>query len=457
MGHIFISYSRTDAEYARRLADILQSKGFETWIDARLEYGSHWPQELQEQLDSCEAFIVIMTPRAFASEWVQSELQRARRKSKPVFPLLLEGDEPWLSVESTQFYDVRGGELPDERFYSALRGVLALPQTPVQPVSPKEAVDAGSSGPGLRRNTALLIAIGAAIVILALGAAVLMPLVRPRPGNPASASVEASPSMPSSEEPGIVTSTPGLPMSNENAGAADFLDSRGVAMRFVPAGNFMMGSDNEFDDEKPVHSVYLDDFYIDKYEVTNALYRACVEKSACQPPSETGSFTRDSYYEDPQYDHYPVVYVKWEDARAYCRWRGMGLPTEAQWEKAARGIDGRSYPWGENIDSELANYGDHVGDSMEVGQYEAGQSPYGVYDMAGNVWEWVADWYSSTFYLDTPLANPVGPPSGEYRVLRGGSWHDAEQYVRTSNRGWNQLEFFYNVDFGFRCAMAGTP
>ncbi len=125
MGHIFISYSRTDTEYAHRLADVLQSRGLNVWIDARLDYGTQWPHELQKQLDSCDAFIVIMTPRSFASEWVQSELQRARRKLKPIFPLLLEGEEPWLSVESTQFYDVRGGKMPDARFFSALQRVAA--------------------------------------------------------------------------------------------------------------------------------------------------------------------------------------------------------------------------------------------------------------------------------------------------------------------------------------------
>lgn len=291
--------------------------------------------------------------------------------------------------------------------------------------------------------TVVFIGIGAAIVILTLCFAVVMPLVWPSLGG--------------SSSPTVDTSTPEIPISNENAESTDFLDSKGVAMRFVPAGNFIMGSDRGFDDEKPVHSVYLDDFYIDKYEVTNALYRACVENGACQPPNKTSSFTRDSYYEDSQYDNHPVIYVDWEAADAYCRWRGLDLPTEAQWEKAARGTDGRTYPWGENIEPRLANYGDNVGDTNEVGRYKDAQSPYGVYDMAGNVWEWVADWYSSTFYLNTPLADPVGPPSGEYRVLRGGSWHDAEQYVRTSNRGWNQLEYFYNVDFGFRCATDGTP
>jgi hypothetical protein len=108
MSHIFISYSHKDTGYAHQFAKALQQDGFDVWIDSRLDYGSQWPQEVQKQLDACAAFIVIMTPRSFASEWVQSELQRAKRKSKPIFPLLLEGDEPWLSIESTQFYDVRG-------------------------------------------------------------------------------------------------------------------------------------------------------------------------------------------------------------------------------------------------------------------------------------------------------------------------------------------------------------
>jgi hypothetical protein len=128
MGHIFISYSHRDTDYAHGLANNLQSMGFEIWIDERLDYGSQWPHEIQKQLDSCDAFILIMSPRSFASEWVQSELQRAKRKLKPIFPLLLEGDEPWLSVESTQFYDVRGGRFPDDKFYSALRRVIAVSQ-----------------------------------------------------------------------------------------------------------------------------------------------------------------------------------------------------------------------------------------------------------------------------------------------------------------------------------------
>ena len=125
-GHVFISYSHKDTNYAHALADNLQSIGFDVWIDERLDYGSQWPHELQMRLDSCDAFILIMTPRSYDSEWVQNELQRAKRKLKPIFPLLLEGDEPWLSVESTQYYDVRGKLLPDDKFHSDLKRVTSI-------------------------------------------------------------------------------------------------------------------------------------------------------------------------------------------------------------------------------------------------------------------------------------------------------------------------------------------
>src|SRR5688572_24898854 len=148
MGQIFISYNRSDTEYAHQLADALQKRGFNVWIDARLDYGTQWPQEIQKQLDACDAFIVIMTPRSFESEWVQSELQRAKRKLKPIFPLLLEGDEPWLSVESTQFYDVREEQFPDARFYSAIKSVVSSNKAiPVTDKLPKAAVNVRPAKP----------------------------------------------------------------------------------------------------------------------------------------------------------------------------------------------------------------------------------------------------------------------------------------------------------------------
>lgn len=464
MRHIFISYSHQDSAYAHALAANLQGMGFETWIDERLDYGSQWPHELQKQLDSCAAFIIIMSPRSYTSEWVQSELQRAKRKLKPIFPLLLEGEEPWLSVESTQYYDVRGEKFPDAKFYSALGKVISVPQgESVQvPVDAGKPVKSASASAKPRSKTPVILAM---VGIIAALLAVFVPTVlsnlsqtsAPPPSSTVDSNVASTPLSSADAPPSDATATFVTPISGETAVATDFEDSMGVSMSFVPAGNFIAGSDQGYDNEKPVHTVYLDDFYIDTYEVTNALYKACVDAGACSPPDKAGSHTRSSYYGNSQFDNYPVVYVDWEAANAYCQWRGMKLPTEAQWEKAARGADGRRYPWGDSIDETYANYDNDIGDTTEVGSYESGRSIYGVYDLAGNAWEWVADWYSDTYYLNTPLTNPTGPATGEYRVLRGGSWLDDDSIVTTSNRGWNQLEYFTNTDFGFRCAMDGTP
>ncbi len=240
----------------------------------------------------------------------------------------------------------------------------------------------------------------------------------------------------------------------------------GMLMVYVPAGEFSMGSNDENPDEKPMHTVSLDAYWIDKTEVTNAMYAVCVEKGACQPPSYSGSNTRGSYYRDAQYAGYPVIYVDWNKAQAYCQWAGVRLPTEAEWEKAARGMDGRNYPWGNTFDGSKANYcdrncsNDWVADKNQddgyaetspVGAYPSGASPYGALDMAGNVWEWVNDWYGETYYSESPLQNPQGPSSGSYRVLRGGSWYSSEDVLRSAIR--NGLDpTNTNNNNGFRCS-----
>ena len=150
MGHIFISYSHKDTTYAHGLADHLRNMGLDIWMDERLDYGSQWPHEIQKYLDTCDAFILIMSPRSFASDWVQSELQRAKRKAKPVFPLLLEGDGPWLSVESTQYYDVRNRKLPDDEFYSDLKqAVSGRGTTPTLSQSPASGKKTGRGPVGI--------------------------------------------------------------------------------------------------------------------------------------------------------------------------------------------------------------------------------------------------------------------------------------------------------------------
>jgi len=223
-------------------------------------------------------------------------------------------------------------------------------------------------------------------------------------------------------ESSTFTPVPALPqVYDPHPVANDYHDAFGVSMRLVPAGNFIMGSDKYYD-AKPVHTVYLDSYYIDKYEVTNVLYEDCVSANICLPPLSTSSVTRKTYYGDSDFDNYPVMYVSWNMAKTYCEWRGDRLLTEAEWEKAARSTDGRTYPWGENLDCSFANYFGCTRDTTPIGSYKKGISVYGVYDLVGNVAEWVADWYSDSYYAISPLTNPQGPASGSYHVVRGSSY-----------------------------------
>ena len=228
----------------------------------------------------------------------------------------------------------------------------------------------------------------------------------------------------------------------------------GMTMVYVPEGNFSMGG-TLTDDEKPVHTVYLDAYWIDRTEVTNAMYAQCEQAGACTPPIVSSSHTRDSYYGNPQYANYPVVRVDWGQAQAYCEWAGARLPTEAEWEKAASKGDGYLYPWGNSLPSDfLLNSNFKVNDTTAVGSYPPGASPYGALDMAGNVEEWVADWYSATYYASSPSSNPQGPATGIYRVVRGGAWDSEDIIVRSSFREFGNPKVAIDQQ-GFRCARPG--
>ena len=249
----------------------------------------------------------------------------------------------------------------------------------------------------------------------------------------------------------------GVYPQQSQAPPATIVGNDGAAMVLVPAGEFIMGSE-EYSDEKPRHQVYLDTFYIDKYEVTNACFQRFVQATGYRTQAEREG--ESSYtWRVPQgsgssiagLEQHPVVQVSQEDAKAYCTWAGKRLPTEAEWEKAARGTDGRNYPWGNQFDSRQGNFEGKNKSTVPIGSYEGGKSPFGAYDMAGNVWEWVSDWYDDDYYRNSPVRNPQGPASGGQVARRGGGWSNNALLVRTPSRGRYGPAFRF-FDIGFRCA-----
>jgi formylglycine-generating enzyme required for sulfatase activity len=240
-------------------------------------------------------------------------------------------------------------------------------------------------------------------------------------------------------------------------------------MVLIPAGPFAMGSDSGDEDERPVHTVTLGAFYLDQFEVTNRQYAVCVEASACEPTTDTtafdSSYSRRVYFGNPEFADYPVLYANWDEARSYCAWRGARLPTEAEWEKAARGgLDGKDYPWGEEPPvcevgaANGAKFDDDADcndtDTERVGSYSP--NGYGLYDMAGNVWEWVSDFYAADYYADSPAEDPAGPGSGRFPVVRGGAWDVDARRLRVSDRRFNDPASGA-LNSGFRCARDARP
>jgi len=223
----------------------------------------------------------------------------------------------------------------------------------------------------------------------------------------------------------------------------------------IPDGEFAMGLDGmqALEDERPQHRVWLQRFFIDLHEVTTAQYASFLAATNRAVPWQWDTVDRT------QHGDQPVIGVDWSDADAYCRWKGKRLPTEAEWEKSARGTDGRLYPWGNRVpNKDLANFalGARFSYSqvlMPAQSYEHGKSPYGLYHMAGNVWEWVQDWYAVNYYDVSPGQDPQGPEQGQFKVLRGGSWSDLPKYLLTYGR-FKLPPDTRNSYTGFRCAKS---
>ena len=260
------------------------------------------------------------------------------------------------------------------------------------------------------------------------------------------------------------STTPIPPAPTAGLGSSMVSPADEMTILFVQAGAFPMGSEIGLVDEGPLHTVFLDSFWIDQTEVTNAMYNRCVEAGACKQPAVI------TYYNDPVCSNHPVNYVSWEYAKTYCAWAGRRLPTEAEWEKAASWDpvknEKRLYPWGNDFDCKKGNFEDSACDGFagtaSVGSFLSGASPYGALDMGGNVWEWVHDAFIETdplsggtqnYYSISPSSNPQGvdPSTSMYRVMRGGAWKINFGFGRSAYRLWFGLDDSYDFA-GFRCA-----
>jgi eukaryotic-like serine/threonine-protein kinase len=310
----------------------------------------------------------------------------------------------------------------------------------------------------------------AAVIVLILA---LSGVFSPPPAIPAA---EEAAAPVSAEEPAkttvpaYTTAPTATPTPELGIGSTQVSQKDGMVMMYVPAGNFEMGSNTFDSDEKPVHTVYLDAFWIDRTEVTNEMFAAFLNDQGNQDEGGAAWLNAGDgekrinqsgglWQAESGYRGHPVVEVTWYGAAAYCEWTGKRMPTEAEWEKAARGTISRTYPWGDKIDCTKANYsgkeGGCVGDTNIVGSYPGGASPYGALDMAGNVWEWVADWYDSNYYGRSSDSNPTGPSSGDARVLRGGSWSSSGSSARSADRYGLDPNVAYG-GIGFRCATSAA-
>jgi formylglycine-generating enzyme required for sulfatase activity len=396
---IFLSYSRRNLAAMRTVEAVLRGAGLSVWTDEGLEAGTpSWTGAIEEAVGQAQAMVVLLSPAAKASVWVENEVALAQRKKKRIYPLLVDGDEDsavLFRLISVHWVDGRQG---------------------------------------------LQAAVGQ----------VLTQMGRVRKGG--GAAVAPAPSAGDEELAALARrvketarEAARLRASRDPLGA---LEQHGLEWVTVPAGEFMMGS-NGSNDEKPIHRVHLSAYQIARHPVTNAQYELFVKATSYAAPKhwKNGEIPAGK-------EKHPVVYVTWQNAQAFCVWAGVRLPTEAEWEKAARGTDERKYPWGNEPPTvDLCNFNGNVGDTTPVGLYPKGASPYDALDMAGNVWEWVNDWYDSDYYSVSPRDNPQGPAAGSSRVLRGGSWGNNGYDVRSAYRFSNLPDYWFSLS-GFRCVRS---
>lgn len=286
-------------------------------------------------------------------------------------------------------------------------------------------------------------------VILVMTIALILALSSCAPTETPVATESLATQPPATEPPTAIPSPTIVPISLAGPqGGTTLLWLDGSTLVYVPPSEFTMGNGG-FD--APEHNVTLSGYWMYQTKVTNRMYAQCVGVGSCTAPAqELGG----PVYSNPEYANHPVVGVTWDQAQAYCSWAQGRLPTEAEWEKAARGIQANLYPWGNDEPAcDLLNFTYCIGHTTEVNAYPDGASPYGILDLAGNLFEWVSDWYGETYYTEAPLTNPTGPDSGNYRVIRGSSFESDPNQVEAAIRHFGAT-VYHSRDLGFRCVVS---
>ncbi len=454
--YTFISYTHENTRFALKLAHKLKRRGVPLRIDQwDIAPDQEWDQAIEPMVRYCDHFLVILSPSSVNSWVVQEQFSWAIETGRPMVTILHQACEIPASLQAAPCID-----FTTQNFRSAFNELMAYYFPPKQSES-KPLLWLQTMGANTTQfwyDTLLPLLwpgwLGPLLLLLLLLVGV-MGLWRYQLSGTTLAE-------PRYEQLAIVhpTPTPLPPPIETTVRSQD-----GQVMVQIPAGQFLMGSvdtdPDASDDEKPQRVIHLDTFWIDQTEVTYAQYQTCVEMGNCSAARSMASTFRKA--------DFPVIGVNWQQAQAYCQWVGGRLPTEAEWEKAARGMDARRYPWGNEFDGTRLNYCDSncVADSRDnsaddgyryiapVGSYPTGTSPYGVFDMSGNVWEWTADWYAIDSYKNLSAQNPGGPESGLQRVVRGGSWAYQGRALRTAERH-RDVPTSQHDNMGFRCMLPET-
>ncbi len=514
---VFLCHSSNDKPTVRELYRQLTAEGWmDVWLDEqKILPGQEWDVEIEKAVEQSDVVVACLSAHSVDKEgYVQKELRFVLNiaDEKPegtifVVPLRLDDCQVPRRLRAWQWVDYfpkdhrvwayqrlleslklraarlevstvkpigeKAGRETEERVHREAQAEIKpqLGKKFEQPIQRKvlSSPPLRQSYPSDKRTKSILFGIGmAGLLVLVCGIFGVNYIIQnfPAKDTPTPTNyplVNVSTSGPTRIIP---TSTITQPVSTNiptlGIGSIKISETDGMTMVYVPAGEFRMGSDIGADDEKPVHTVYLDAFWIDQTEVTNSRYAKCVATGRCGLPFTSSSYTRESYYGNVEFDDYPVINVNWYNADLYCEWAGRRLPTEAEWEKAAGWDDVKQrmyvYPWGNSINCTLANFGNSkddgcIGDTTKVGSYLDGSSPFGGLDMAGNVLEWVNDWFDEYYYSISPSSNPLGPDSGQYRVYRGGSWDYQSSGLRVSWRGFWDPSSAWSND-GIRCAMS---